>query len=73
MKSTDVDELFDTLDVYSEYDRERYQKIEYRKIETATPKAALLDGKWIPKSQMKCGTSDEIYVSNWMFDKLNGL
>lgn len=65
-----IDKLVDSLDVYSEYDRQKYQKLLFQEVETVTDKAALIDGQWIPKSQLKCGVDKDLYITKWMYDKL---
>ncbi len=70
-----LDNLLNDLDVLTELDKENYQKLHYTKIEAISKKgeydgAALIDGKWIPKSQMKCDFDKNIYVTSWMYSKL---
>lgn len=69
-----LENLLNELSPYSEYDRDSYRRLEFEKIEVVTKKgrdggAALIDGRWIPKSQLKCGVDGELYVSNWFYDK----
>jgi len=40
------------------------------KVETVTPKSALIDARWIPKSQMRVDSDDNIHITLWMYDKL---
>jgi len=70
-----LDKLSNDLDVISEYDKENYQRLHYTKIEAISKQgtdegAALIDGRWIPKSQMKCDFEGNIYVTLWMYSKL---
>jgi len=68
-------DLLNDLDVLSEYDKENYQQLFYKKIEMVSKKgtsegAALIDGQWIPKSQMRCDFDKNLYVTLWMYSKL---
>lgn len=65
-------EIFETIDVLSDWDVDSFQKLHYMKIETATKKAVLIDTEWIPKSQLRCDHDENLYVSNWLYDKLYG-
>ena len=70
-----IDKLIDDLNVISEYDKENYQKLHYMKIEQVSKPgtdegAALIDGRWIPKSQMLCDFDNNLYVANWLYAKL---
>lgn len=70
-----IDKLINDLDVLNEYDKENYQQLHYMKIEAVSKQgsdegAALIDGRWIPKSQMKCDFDKNIYLTLWMYSKL---
>lgn len=61
--------LTDTLEVFSDYDKDDFTLLKYEKIEAVTPKAALIDGAWYPKSQMKVDTDNGLWLSNWLYEK----
>jgi len=68
-----LDILLDDLDVLDEFIKDDYQKLTFKEIEAVSHPgkndegAALIDGRWIPKSQMRCDFDKNIYVSNWFF------
>ena len=64
------EKLLDALAVYSDFDKEDYKRIRYTTIEALTQKATLIDEQWIPLSQMKCDVDGNLYVTNWMHNKL---
>jgi len=73
-----LNDLLNDLDVLSEYDKENYQQLFYKKIEMVSKKgtsegAALIDSQWIPKSQMKCDFDKNLYVTLWMYSKLKDI
>lgn len=68
-KMDNLTKLADELEVYSDYNREGFRKLKYEKIEAVTPKAALIDGVWCPKSQMKVDTDNGLWLSNWLYGK----
>lgn len=61
--------LTDALEVFSDYDKNDFTLLKYGKIEVVTPKAALIDGVWYPKSQMKVDTDNGLWLSNWLYEK----
>jgi len=71
-------DLLNDLDVISEYDKEDYQQLHFTKIEMISKKgtsegAALLDGRWVPKSQMKCDFDKNLFVTLWMYSTLKDI
>jgi hypothetical protein len=68
-KMDNLARLADELEVYSEYDRETFKKLEYEKIEVISPKAVLIDGNWFPKSQLKVDVDSNLYSAGWLYDK----
>ena len=71
-----LDILLDDLDVLDEFIKDDYQKLAFREIEAVSHPgendegAALIDSRWIPKSQMRCDFDKNIYVINWLYAKL---
>ena len=39
------------------------------KIEAMTEKAVLVDGEWLPLSQMRVSRNGDVYMKNWLYDK----
>lgn len=62
--------LLDVLNVYSDYDKETHSKLKFSIVDAVTKKAALIDGEWVPLSQMKCDVDGNLYVANWLWEKL---
>ena len=69
-----IDKLLNDIDVLSEFDREYYQRLHYIKIEAISQQgndegAALIDNRWIPKSQLRSDFDKNIYVSLWYYGR----
>jgi len=62
--------LLDDLTVIDQFTKDDYQRLHYMKIITVTEKATLIDDRWIPKSQMATDVDGNLYVTHWMYDKL---
>lgn len=65
--NNNLTKLSDELEVFSDYDKNDFTLLKYEKIEIVTPKAALIDGVWCPKSQMKVDTDNGLWLSNWLY------
>lgn len=70
-----IDVLLDDIDVLDEYVKQDFQRLYYTTIEAVSKQgtpdgAALIDGRWIPKSQLRCDFDKHLYVSHWMYSKL---
>lgn len=69
-RMSDLDKLAEELDVFSDYDKDSYHKIEYEELKVIpNKKAVLIDGHWIAKSQMKVDSDSNLYVSEWLYRK----
>ena len=76
-----LDTLLDDLDVLTEYDKDKYQRLHFMEIEAVSKQgtlegAALIDGQWIPKSQMRCdfdGNLFEIKQGQGVIDYVAGI
>jgi len=64
--------LFDSLDVVSTFDLRDglFSPFDYNTIQAVTEKAALIDGKWIPKSQLRTDPEGTLYISDWFLSTL---
>ena len=63
-------EILETIDTLTSLDKDSYQELPYTDLEVATEKAVLVGERWIPKSQLKCDFDENLYITNWLFDKL---
>lgn len=75
--SNKLSDLLDDLDVYTQNDREHYQQFNFEKIEIITKQgtfqgAVLIDGNWIPKSQLRCDFDKNLYISLWKYAQIEG-
>lgn len=61
----------DDIDLLDEDARrsDKWQPFEYEKPETGTEKAIMIDGKWVPKSQLRLADDYQLWMSTWWYDK----
>ncbi len=69
-----LNKLLQNLDVLSDFDRETYDSLEYETIEKVSRigsscGAALIDGNWLPKSQLRCDRRGNLYIAKWLKTK----
>ena len=72
MSETQYQKLIDELDVLDQYTKDDFQLLDYDDVEMVTDKAVLIDGVWVPKSQMRTDPDGELYVIHWLFSKVRG-
>jgi len=65
-----MNELINELDLIHVFIEKDYTRIEIPNVEVVTQKAALINGKWIPKSQLRTDMDGNLYVTNWLYGKL---
>lgn len=70
-----LNELLNDLNEIDEFNKENFQRLHYMKIEAISKKgtdegAVLIDGQWIPKSQLRCDFDGNLWVSLWFYDKI---
>jgi len=67
-----LDRLIDCLDVVTTEELRAgiYIRLSDPDIGSLTQKAALINGNWVPKSQMKCDFERDIYLASWLYNKL---
>lgn len=67
-------QFFNDLDVITEFDKNAFEKqsaLFFDTLESQTDKAVKRsDGKWLPKSQMRCDFDENIYIANWLAKQL---
>ena len=66
----EITKALEEIDVLTEYDKNEYQQLRFMKIDGISEKALLIDDRWIPKSQLRCDFDNNLYVANWLYDKL---
>ena len=61
----------DDIDLLDEDSRrsEKWQPFEYEKLGTGTENAIMIDGKWVPKSQLRLAGDYQLWMSTWWYDK----
>jgi len=61
----------DDIDLLDEDSRrsDKWQPFEYEKLGTGSEKAIMLDGKWVPKSQLRLDADYKLWMSTWWYDK----
>ena len=65
-----VTEITPELDVLHDHNRDRFQLFSYEEIEGMSKDAICFDGRWIPKSQLRCDFASLIYISTWLYAKI---
>lgn len=71
-----LDILLDDIWPLASGDEEEFQELEYDEIEAVSYQgddeqgAALIDGNWIPKSQLRSDSEGGLYISVWLYAKL---
>lgn len=65
-----IDDIIDELDVLHDLQKEDYQELLYEDIQYESGGAVLIDGKWMPKSQLRCDFDKNLYISRWLYAKL---
>lgn len=63
-----TDKLND-VEVLTEYDRDDFSNYNYTEINAVSKKAVMIDGEWLPKSQIRLDFDGNIYVANWLLNK----
>jgi len=72
-----INQLLNEIDVLDDYSKDQFQKFPFEKVGAITPDksavargAAMIDGRWVPKSQLRCDFDGNLYVANWLYDKI---
>ena len=66
----DYDEFISKLEPINEKAASGYTLISFDfDIQHMTDKAILVDGEWLPLSQMRVGRDGNLYMKNWLYDK----
>lgn len=61
--------LLDSLDVFSEFDREDYQLLEVTGIGGSTENGIYINDVFLPFSQMRTDMEGNVYLANWLYAK----
>jgi len=68
---TKREELINELDVIDQFDLENFTELKVGfAVGAITPKAALISGDWFPKSQLRTDPDGNLWVSNWLYNKI---
>ena len=59
----------DDIDIISELDKGDFVMLENPNLQFAKGKALLIDGHWVPKSQVRCDFDGNLYVADWLYGK----
>jgi len=67
--------LLPDINHITDQDRRKFRRLHYMKIKAVSQResekgAALIDGKWIPKSQLRYDKEGHLWISTWMYNKL---